>query len=57
MNPSASGAKLISQAKTGKMPVDALIGGANALQAQGLMDDAVTLYTTWLKHHFPPINS
>jgi predicted O-linked N-acetylglucosamine transferase (SPINDLY family) len=55
MNPSASGAKLISQAKTGKMPVDALIGGANALQAQGLMDDAVTLYTTWLKHHKHPL--
>jgi predicted O-linked N-acetylglucosamine transferase (SPINDLY family) len=55
MNPSASGAKLISQAKTGKMPVDALIGGANALQAQGLMDDAITLYTTWLKHHKHPL--
>ncbi|NBO83166.1 MAG: tetratricopeptide repeat protein, partial [Betaproteobacteria bacterium] len=55
MNPSASGAKLIAQAKTGKMSVEALISGANGLQAQGLMDDAVTLYTTWLKHHKHPM--
>ena len=55
MNPSESGAKLIGQAKTGKMSVEALISGANGLQAQGHMDDAVTLYTTWLKHHKHPM--
>ena len=47
----------LDAARSGQMPLQALMDRAQALQTAGLLQDAATLYETWIQHTESPLRT